>query len=285
MPVVERLIGQIFTLTSEPLIPHTAGIPVERTPVPHQSTQQRLTDLLSEPATAVEGFLDTLGDAAQAGPSTGLTQRLMRTTLLPQVYEHYWRPVLGRVLKGPGGPSMTDEIALASERLALRSGQVVLDVACGTGRFTRAFGDAVGPDGLAIGLDGARSMLSRAVEETDSPTVAYLRADAVEPPLLSSTVDAICCFAALHMFAEPERALDSFVRILRPGGRIVLLTSARRDCQLARIADTAGGIVSGQRMFDRGEIAAGLRARGFDEMHEQYFGVAQLVSGRLSDVQ
>lgn len=266
-------------------MPHTAGIPIERTAVPQQSTQQRLTDLLSEPATAVEGFLDTLGDAAQAGPSTGLTQRLMRTTLLPQVYERYWRPVLGRVLKGPGGPSMTDEIALASERLALRPGHVVLDVACGTGRFTRAFGDAVGPDGLAIGLDGARSMLSRAVEETDSPTVAYLRADAVEPPLLSSTVDAICCFAALHMFAEPERALDSFARILRPGGRIVLLTSARRDCQLARIADTAGGIVSGQRMFDRGEIAAGLRARGFDEVHEQYFGVAQLVSGRLSDVQ
>ncbi|PKV90271.1 ubiquinone/menaquinone biosynthesis C-methylase UbiE [Amycolatopsis echigonensis] len=266
-------------------MPHTAGIPIERTAVPQQSTQQRLTDLLSEPATAVEGFLDTLGDAAQAGPSTGLTQRLMRTTLLPQVYERYWRPVLGRVLKGPGGPSMTDEIALASERLALRPGHVVLDVACGTGRFTRAFGDAVGPDGLAIGLDGARSMLSRAVAETDSPTVAYLRADAVEPPLLSSTVDAICCFAALHMFTEPERALDSFARILRPGGRIVLLTSARRDCQLARIADTAGGIVSGQRMFDRGEIAAGLRARGFDEVHEQYFGVAQLVSGRLSDVQ
>ena len=253
--------------------------------MPHHRTQERLAGLLAEPATTGDGFLDTLGDAAQAGPPTGLTQRLMRTTLLPQVYERYWRPVLGRMLKGPGGPSMTGEVELATERLALRPGQVVLDVACGTGRFTRAFGEAVGPDGLAIGLDGARSMLSRAVSETSSPTVAYLRADAVEPPLLSSTVDAICCFAALHMFAEPERALDSFARILRPGGRIVLLTSARRDWQPARIVDTAGGIASGQRMFDRGEISASLRARGFDEVREKYFGVAQVVSGRRSDVQ
>ncbi|WP_020661344.1 class I SAM-dependent methyltransferase [Amycolatopsis benzoatilytica] len=252
--------------------------------MPHHSTQERLAGLLAEPATAVDGFLDTLGDAPQAGPPTGLTQRLMRTSLLPQVYERYWRPVLGRFLKGPGGPSMTGEVELAAERLALQPGQVVLDVACGTGRFTRAFGEAVRPDGLAIGLDGARTMLSRAVKETSSPTVAYLRADAVEPPLRSSTVDAICCFAALHMFAEPERALDSFARILRPGGRIVLLTSARRDWQPARILDTAGGIASGQRMFDRGEISASLRARGFEEVREQYFGVAQLVSGRLSDV-
>ena len=265
-------------------VSHTAGIPTERTLVPHYSTQERLAGLLSEPATDAGGFLDTLGDAPQAGPPTGLTQRLMRTTLLPQVYERYWRPVLGRALKGPSGPSMTGEVELAAERLALQPGQTVLDVACGTGRFTRAFGEAVGPEGLAIGLDGARSMLSRAVEETGSPNVVYLRADAVAPPLLSSTVDALCCFAALHMFAEPERALDSFARIIRPGGRIVLLTSARRDWQPARIADTAGGIVSGQRMFDRGEIAASLRARGFEDVREQYFGVAQLVSGRRSDV-
>ncbi|WP_033292209.1 class I SAM-dependent methyltransferase [Amycolatopsis jejuensis] len=252
--------------------------------MPDHRTRQHLADLLLEPATAAGGFLDTLGDAPQAGPATGLAQRLMRTTLLPQVYERYWRPVLGRVLKGPGGPTMTGEVESATGLLALRPGHVVLDVACGTGRFTRAFGDAVGPDGLAIGLDGARSMLVRAVEETDSPAVAYLRADAVEPPLKSSTVDAICCFAALHMFAEPERALDSFTRILRPGGRIVLLTSARRDWPPARIADTAAGIISGQRMFDRGEIAASLRARGFTDVGEQYFGVAQMVSGRLPDV-
>ncbi|HEY3464072.1 MAG TPA: methyltransferase domain-containing protein [Amycolatopsis sp.] len=241
----------------------------------------QLEKLLDRPAGHGPGFLDLLGAEPQAGPPTGLTQRLMRTTLLPRVYERYWRPALGRALKGPFGPSMAGEVRLATELLALRPGHTALDVACGTGRFTRAFGAAVGPDGLAVGLDGARTMLTKAVAEDNPDTVAYLRADAVRLPLRESTVDGVCCFAALHMFAEPEIALGSFARVLKPGGRIVLLTSARRGWQPARLLDSAGGIVSGQRMFDRGEIAASLRARGFTGITERYAGVTQIVAGRL----
>ncbi|WP_329056278.1 methyltransferase domain-containing protein [Amycolatopsis sp. NBC_01488] len=250
--------------------------------MPGQTATERLETLLEAPAKTDDGYLDLLGDVSQAGPPTGVAQRLMRTTLLPQVYERYWRPALGRALKGPFGPSMADEVRLATKLLDLEPGHTVLDVACGTGRFTRAFGAAVGPDGLAIGLDGARTMLAKAVAEGGPDTVAYLRADAVHPPLKESTVDGVCCFAALHMFAEPETALDSFARVLKPGGRIVLLTSARRGWQPARVAESVGGILSGQRMFDRGEIAASLRARGFTAITERYAGVTQIVAGRLS---
>ncbi|MEV7097951.1 methyltransferase domain-containing protein [Amycolatopsis sp. NPDC051045] len=201
------------------------------------SALERLKSLLGTTAETENGYLDLLGTADQAGPPTGLTQRLMRTTLLPQVYERYWRPALGRALKGPLGPSMAGEVRLATELLELKAGHTVLDVACGTGRFTRAFGAAVGPDGLAIGLDGARTMLAKAVAEGGPDSVAYVRADAVHLPFGESTVDAVCCFAALHMFAEPETALDSFARVLDPGGRIVLLTSARRSRQPARLID------------------------------------------------
>ncbi|MFG1641330.1 class I SAM-dependent methyltransferase [Amycolatopsis sp. NPDC049252] len=240
----------------------------------------RLDQLLQTPAEARAGFLDLLGPADQAGPPTGITQRLMRTALLPRVYERYWRPALGRALKGPAGPSMAGEVRLATKLLDLKPGQTVLDVACGTGRFTRAFGAVVEKGGLAIGLDGARTMLAKAVAEGGPDTVAYLRADAVRLPLRESTVDAVCCFAALHMFAEPETALDSFARVLKPGGRIVLLTSARRGRQPVRLLESLGGIVSGQKMFDRGEIAASLRARGFTGITERYAGVTQIVAGR-----
>jgi SAM-dependent methyltransferase len=251
-------------------------------PTSRTTALTRVDALLETPAETGNGFLDLLGAANQAGPPTGLTQRLMRTTLLPQVYERYWRPALGRALKGPSGPSMAGEVRLAVKLLRLGPGDTVLDVACGTGRFTRAFGAAVGPDGLAIGLDGARTMLAKAVAESGPDNVAYLRADAVRLPFKESTVDGVCCFAALHMFAEPETALDSFARVLKPGGRIVLLTSARRGRQPVRLLETAGGIVSGQRMFDRGEIAASLRARGFTGITERYAGVTQIVAGRLA---
>jgi SAM-dependent methyltransferase len=247
--------------------------------------QDRLLDLL-ERDREVEcgaGFVDLLGAAIQAGPPTGITQRLMRTSLVPKIYEHYWRPALGRVAKGPNGPSMAGEITIAVNLLGLRPGHTVLDVACGTGRFTRAFAAAVGPDGLAIGLDGSRTMLTRAVTNDKENGPVYLRADAVRLPFRPSTMDAVCCFAALHMFADPEAALDSFTSVLAPGGRVALLTSARRIWQPARLLDTVGGIASGQRMFDRGEVAEYLRRRGFTEVSERYVGVTQIVAGTRAD--
>ncbi|SFB16880.1 Ubiquinone/menaquinone biosynthesis C-methylase UbiE [Amycolatopsis marina] len=245
--------------------------------------RSRLLELLTEPPSGPDGHddpvVDLLGGADQAGPPTGLAQRLMRTTAVPMIYERYWRPALGRIAKGPFGPSMDGELSMTMDLLRLRPGHTVLDVACGTGRFTRAFGRAVAPGGLAIGLDGARQMLAKAVAAESQPdTVAYLRADAVSLPFPPASVDALCCFAALHMFADPDAALESFAATITPGGRLALLTSARRGWQPARLAETALGAASGQRMFDRGEITAKLRALGFSEITEKYAGVTQIVA-------
>jgi hypothetical protein len=72
-----------------------------------QTAQNRLLDLLDgngKPRRGA-GFVDLLGASLQAGPTTGLAQRLMRTSLVPTIYDHYWRPALGRVAKGIRGPS------------------------------------------------------------------------------------------------------------------------------------------------------------------------------------
>nr|CEL15266.1 methyltransferase [Kibdelosporangium sp. MJ126-NF4]CTQ95693.1 methyltransferase [Kibdelosporangium sp. MJ126-NF4] len=90
----------------------------------------------------------------------------------------------------------------------------------------------------------------------------HLRADAIRPPLKEGSLDAVCCFAALHMFAEPLVALDSFARLLKHGGHIALLTTGRRAWQPMRMVDTLLGQASGQRMFDSGQIAELLRDRG-----------------------
>jgi ubiquinone/menaquinone biosynthesis C-methylase UbiE len=243
---------------------------------------QRLRRLLDPSARPVErdGYLDLLGDAPQAGPSTGVAQRLMRTSSVPRVYDRWWRPALGRVAKGVHGPSMAEEHRLAVQLLALRAGQVVLDVACGTGAFTHQFARLVGADGLAVGLDGSHPMLARAVAQTATrEPVAFLRADAVHPPLAPDSLDAVCCFAALHLFDDPEQAVSSFAGLLRPGGRLAVLTSARREWRPARQFDSAVGALGGMRMFERGEVAALLRARGFDDVSERYGGVVQVVGG------
>jgi SAM-dependent methyltransferase len=248
------------------------------------AAQRRLRHLLDPPPVgAVDrgGYLDLLGDAPQAGPSTGFAQRLMRTTAVPRVYEDWWRPALGRVAKGLHGPSMAEEHRIAARVLGLARRQVVLDVACGTGAFTRSFARIVGPEGLSIGLDASPSMLAHADAATaPGEAVGFLRADAVRPPLSAGSLDAVCCFAALHLFAEPERALTSFARLLRPGGRVAILTSARHDSFPFHQVDGIIGLVGGMRMFGRGEVSQMLHQRGFDEVTESYHGVVQIVSGR-----
>jgi SAM-dependent methyltransferase len=237
----------------------------------------------AQPAASVApaGYLDLLEGRPVA--STGRAQDLMLSRLVPRIYEWPWRPALGRVAKGPLGPSMEGELRLARELLRLGPGATVLDVACGTGNFTRELARSVGPDGLAVGIDVSETMLARAVERIQAAglaNAAYVRGDAEALPFAPESFDAVCCFAALHLFSDPGRALDRIGAVLRPGGRVAILTSARRAPRPLRPAESVLGAVTGMRMFELDEVVAELRARGFEELERRLAGVTQLVAGR-----
>ncbi|HEU4974643.1 MAG TPA: methyltransferase domain-containing protein [Baekduia sp.] len=229
---------------------------------------------------APDGYLDLLG--GDAPPAEGAAQRLMRTRALPAVYERWWRPAWGRVLKGALGGGMRDEHRIARLLLGLTPGDGVLDVACGPGNFTREFAGIVGPAGLAVGIDASATMLARAVRDTPEAQVAYVRGDAIALPFLDAGFDAVCCFAALHLFDDHDAALDHMTRVLTPGGRIAILTSCRLRSAPGRAVNELAGARSGMRVFGPDEIVDALRARGFAEVRQQIAGVAQFVGGRLS---
>jgi len=227
-----------------------------------------------------DGYLDLLGAGARPRDS-GRAQRLMFTGAVPAVYERWWRPALGRVAKGPLGPGMGEERRIARLLLGLEPGDGVLDVACGPGTFTRDFARLVGPAGLAVGVDASETMLARAARDTGPDAgVAYLRCDAVRLPFRDESFDAVCCFAALHMVAEPWTALDEMTRVLTPGGRIALLTSCRTRSAPGRTWDAWVGARTGQVMFERDEIVEALEDRGFDPVRRRIAGLTQFVGGR-----
>jgi SAM-dependent methyltransferase len=229
-----------------------------------------------------DGVLDLLGDGTPE--MTGSGQRLMFTRVVPEIYERWWRPILGRAIKGALGPGMDDEHRIARLLLALTPGDGVLDVACGPGNFTRDFARVVGPTGLAVGIDASPTMLARAVRDTPGAAfdnVAYVRGDAVDLPFRDASFDAVCCFAALHMFDAPFRALDHLTRVLTPGGRIALFTSCRTRSAPLRTWDRfVGEGLTGQRMFERDEITGALAARGFMHIEQRISGLTQFVGGR-----
>ena len=231
-----------------------------------------------------EGYLDLIG--ASAPESTGPAQNMMVTRLVPAIYERWWRPALGRVAKGVMGPGMQDEHRIARLLLGLAPGDGVLDVACGTGNFTRDFARTVGQDGLAVGIDVSETMLARAVDDTEAAGLldrtAYVRGDAAELPFVDSSFDAVCCFAALHLFADPMRALDRMTAVLTPGGRIAIFTSAQGRTPLVRPWAGLTGRRSGMRMFEQDQVVQALQDRGFVEVRQRVTGLTQFVGGRLA---
>jgi ubiquinone/menaquinone biosynthesis C-methylase UbiE len=204
----------------------------------------------------------------------------MLTRAVPAVYERWWRPALGRVAKGVLGPRMADEHRIARLLLGLVPGDGVLDVACGPGNFTRDFSRSVGEAGLAVGIDASTTMLARAVRDTRSGAVAYVRGDAVRLPFRDASFDAVCCFAALHLFEEPFVALDHMSRVLTPGGRIAIFTSCRTRSAPLRTWDALLGAGSGMRMFDRDEVTSALLERGFSSVRQRVSGLTQFVGAR-----
>ena len=90
--------------------------------------------------------------------------------------------------------------------------------------FTRRFARAAG-DGVVVALDASRTMLVRAVRETDTDDVVYVRWDACALPFSDGSFDAVCCFAALYLIERPMGAVDEIVRVPAPGGRVALFSS------------------------------------------------------------
>jgi SAM-dependent methyltransferase len=229
------------------------------------------------------GYIDLLGPSEEPR-STGLGQDLMLTGIVPRIYERWWRPMLGRVAKGVFGPGWEEEKRIARLLLGLSPGDGVLDVACGTGPFTRDFARAVGPDGLVVGIDVSETMLTRAVQDTRAgglDQVAYVRGDASDLPFRGRSFDAVCCFAAIHLFADPFRALDSMTAVLDSGGRIAIFTSARGRTPPMRTVEALIQARSGMRMFEQSQIVEALEDRGYVEVRQRVAGFTQFVGGRL----
>ena len=109
--------------------------------------------------------------------------------------------------------------------LGINGGNRVLDVGCGTGDDVRRMAGIVGAFGRAVGIDLSDAMIEQArqrAEGTDLP-VEFVQGSAYELPFPDDSFDACRCERVVQHLDEPLRAVLEMVRVVRPGGRVLLI--------------------------------------------------------------
>ena len=148
------------------------------------------------------------------------------TTLFDGAARHYdW---VGHLLAFGSGPYYRRR-ALA--HAGLRPGMTLLDVATGTGQVARAAASILGDPRRVIGLDPSAGMLREARKVHSSPLV---RGRAEEIPLRDDTFDMLSMGFALRHVATLETAFAEYRRVLKPGGRLLLLEVSRPRSAMIR---------------------------------------------------
>jgi demethylmenaquinone methyltransferase/2-methoxy-6-polyprenyl-1,4-benzoquinol methylase len=125
--------------------------------------------------------------------------------------------------------------ARAADLAALAPGESALDVACGTGDLAIELARRVGTGGEVIGSDFAEEMLERARAKTAAGVVGggdivWEWGNALELPYASGRFAAATVGFGARNFSDLDRGLAEMARVVRPGGRVVVLeiTTPRR---------------------------------------------------------
>ena len=147
-------------------------------------------------------------------------------------------------------------IKMIADGSALR----VLDVACGTGDSTVAIARALPAGGHVVGSDISEQMMGFVMDKARAAGVAdrvsVELADAENLPYADASFDRVTCAFGVRNFEHKDRGLAEMYRVLKPGGRVVILELSVPENKLVRwfyglyfkqILPKIGGAVSGDR--------------------------------------
>lgn len=113
------------------------------------------------------------------------------------------------------------------ERAALRPGEKVIDLGCGSGALTLDAAERVGPQGDVIAFDIADAFVARVKERAkDVPHISPIQGDAQSFGFSDVKSDAVISLFGMMFFPDPQVAFANIGNALKEGGRIVFVTWA-----------------------------------------------------------
>ena len=121
----------------------------------------------------------------------------------------------------------------------LREGQSVLDIAGGTGDLARAFAKQVGPKGTVVHTDINEAMLRQGRDRLLDEGLVLPTAicDGESLPFASATFDLVSVAFGLRNMTHKDKALAEMNRVLKPGGRLLVLEFSKVAQPLSKVYD------------------------------------------------
>lgn len=159
----------------------------------------------------------------------------------------------------------------------LRSGEAVLDVACGTGSLAILAKETVGPSGSVCGIDASSEMLARARAKAARAAVEvrFENAAAQALPFADSSFDLALGTMMLHHLGRAARRelATELRRVVKPGGRVLLVDFARPE---AKRRGFAAHFRHRHGHVDLSEVVGLLEGAGFHPIESGPLGIKNL---------
>jgi ubiquinone/menaquinone biosynthesis C-methylase UbiE len=197
----------------------------------------------------------------------------------PELYDRY----MGPLLFAPYAKHVAERVA------PLQPGWI-LEVAAGTGIVTRALTEAL-PAAEIVATDVNPAVVEFAAQHLESERVTFQAADAQQLPFDDESFDLVLCLFGVMFLPDKIRANEEARRVLRPGGRYVLVTFDTLD--LNPVPKAAGRAVASlfpedPRYMERGPfsytdaaaVERDLRGAGFETVELETVELSSLVSAR-----
>ena len=138
--------------------------------------------------------------------------------------ESYDQSILQMLLFGPSHKAIIARIKAEYGDRPIR----VLDVGCGTGLFATRIRESL-PNAQVFGIDLVAGMLHKGAErwKRNPDTIFPVQADSERLPFAWGAFDVVTCANSFHHYPHQDRAVDEMRRVLKPGGRLLLVDGYR----------------------------------------------------------